>query len=269
MKIILNDKRKVRQFACILRHLKNLSSNIEMVINPQKLYVQGMDSSHASLFELSLINEWFSEYDVEKNYNLGINCELVFKILNCLDETQNIIIEYDDDDHLYFKLLPREGETGIVKEFQLPLVMMDSEMFQIPETDYSVDLKMVSSEFSLLIEQLSIFGNEMNIRCTEEGIKMTGQGEMGKMTAQIKEQDILVYAIEEETVVELNFSMAFVQQFASFSKVNKAVEIHWSDETPMNILYSLDDPMDDDDDDIESNSVNYIRFYLAPKIEDS
>ena len=29
MKIVLSDSRKVGQFGCILRHLKNISSNIE------------------------------------------------------------------------------------------------------------------------------------------------------------------------------------------------------------------------------------------------
>ena len=100
------------------------------------------------LFEIYLKESWFSEYEVDKQYSLGINCELVFKILNCLDENQNIKLEYSDDDHLYITLYPRDGEQSITKEFQLPLVMMDNDILAIPDTDYSVDLKMVSSEFS-------------------------------------------------------------------------------------------------------------------------
>lgn len=271
MKIVLTDKQKVQQFACILRHLKNISSNIEMIVYPTNVYVQGMDGSHVSLFEINLKESWFSEYDVDKQYNLGINCELVFKILNCLDETQNIKMEYSDDDHLYITLYPREGEQSITKEFQLPLVMMDNDILEIPKTDYSVDLKMVSSEFSELIDQLGIFGQELLIKCTDEKIEMTGQGEMGKMTAVIKEEDILLYAIEEDTTIELLFGMDFVRNFATFSKVNKAINIHWSKEVPMKVEYSLDDAIDDDDDDVSeiSGASNYVRFYLAPKIEDS
>lgn len=271
MKIILTDKQKVQQFACILRHLKNISSNIEMVVYPTNLYVQGMDGTHASLFEIYLNESWFAEYEVKKQYNLGINCELVFRILNCLDETQNIKLEYDHGDHLYITLYPREGEQSIVKEFQLPLVMMDNDILCIPDTDYSVDLKMVSSEFSDLIDQLSIFGQELLVKCNDEKIEMTGQGDMGKMKAVIKEQDILIYAIEENTTIELSFGMNFVKDFSTFSKVNKAMNIHWSENVPMKIEYSLDEAIDDDDDDVSdiSGATNYVRFYLAPKIEDS
>ena len=100
---------------------------------------------------------------------------------------------------------------------------------------------------------------------------MTGQGEMGKMKALIKEQDILIYAIEEHVTLQLSFGMKFVKDFATFSKVNKAMNIHWSEDTPMKIEYSLDEAIDDDDDDVSdiSGATNYVRFYLAPRIEDS
>ena len=268
MKIVLSDSRKVGQFGCILRHLKNISSNIEMLINERRLYVQGMDSSHASLFELHLQSHWFSEYKVEKNYNLGINCALVFKIINCLEDTQTITLEYDDGDHLYITLNPRDGERSIIKKFQLPLVMMENELLTVTDTEYSVDLRMISSEFSTLIDQLIIFGNDLVIKCTEESIELTGQGEMGKMNAIIKEENILIYAIEEDCKLTLSFSMRFIQQFAMFSKVNMAVNIHLCDDSPMKIQFDMDDVLDVDDEDDDYTAQNYIRFYLAPKIED-
>ena len=46
MKIVLTDKQKVQQFACILRHLKNISSNIEMIVYPTNIYVQGEWTDH-------------------------------------------------------------------------------------------------------------------------------------------------------------------------------------------------------------------------------
>ena len=56
------------------------------------MYTQGMDNSHACLFELNLNNDWFNEYEIgeDETYRIGINCELLFKILNCLGEEQNI-----------------------------------------------------------------------------------------------------------------------------------------------------------------------------------
>ena len=269
MKIVLSNQKKVAQFACILRHLKNLSSDIEWSISAEQFYTQGMDSSHACLFELQLNPEWFDVYDVKKNCMLGINCELIFKIFNCLGENQKVEIEYEETkDNLCISLLPIEGEKGIEKIFELPLINMEVDMLEVPDTEWSADIEMLSSEFSQLIDQLSIFGNDLAIKCNDE-ITLTGSGEHGKMNARIKNDDILLYAIEEDSEIIVNYSMVFIKEMASYSKLNKKVSIGVSIDIPIKIQYDLDDFMDDEDDnDEEYISKNFIRFFLAPKIED-
>ena len=107
MKIVLTDSRKVSQFACILRHLKNMSSDITISVDKNGLYAQGMDDSHAALFEINLSKDWFAVFESEEHkINLGINCELIFKIFNCMGENQNVEITYDADegDNIYINL---------------------------------------------------------------------------------------------------------------------------------------------------------------------
>ena len=50
---------------------------------------------------------------------------------------------------------------------------------------------MVSNQFYRIVNQLSIFGNELKVKC-EEDIRLTGTGELGSMDAVIKEDDINV-----------------------------------------------------------------------------
>ena len=95
MKLTLENRKKVSQFSNILKHLKHFSQDIEIVINNDGLYAQGMDSGHVALFELVLKSDWFTSYDVDENVSLGINCELIAKVLNCLNNNQTITMEYD------------------------------------------------------------------------------------------------------------------------------------------------------------------------------
>ena len=88
MNITLKDQVKVSQFSSIMKNLKNFSSDIEIIINEHRLYAQGMDSSHVCLYELVLYNDWFCEYNVDKSYVLGLNCEMLSKVLNCLSSEQ-------------------------------------------------------------------------------------------------------------------------------------------------------------------------------------
>ena len=237
MKIVLSNQKKVAQFACILRHLKNLSSDIEWSISAEQFYTQGMDSSHACLFEIQLNPEWFDVYEVEKNCMLGINCELIFKIFNCLGENQKVDIEYDDTkDNLCISLLPIEGEKGIEKIFELPLINMEVDMLDVPDTEWSADIEMLSSEFSQLIDQLSIFGNDLAIKCNDE-ITLTGSGEHGKMNARIKNDDILKDNKDLEKFLE-NITVIEKDLYTIFEK-NNIKKIDTKDKKPM-LLKEID-----------------------------
>ena len=272
MKIILTDSRKVSQFSSILKNLKNFSLDIEMHVDENRLYTQGMDSAHCCLFELELQRDWFTEFEVDCPVRLGINCELLAKIFNCLGDNQNIELNHvKDTDSLFVTLSPKEGEKGIVKEFKLPLMDLDSELMDVHTIEYAADIHMISSQFTELVNQLSIFGNELRIKCAED-IRLTGKGEIGSMDALIKEDDILMYAIEEDNELDLTFSIMYINMMVAFGKINKKVQIHISKDMPMKIQYGMDTfmDMDDEDDEDEEDIIdkNYIRFFLAPKIDD-
>ena len=174
---------------------------------------------------------------------------------------QTIEIEYDDGDKLTIKLEPNEGVRGIVKEFELPLVDIDSEMLEIPEVEYTADIEMYSTEFRDLIEQLSIFGNDITFTCNEK-IEIMGSGEHGKMKVHINDEDIIEYVLEENADLSLNFMTQYLLIMSSFSKVSRKMHIHIMENTPMKMQYNMDDSEDNDD------CNNFIRFFLAPKIED-
>ena len=88
---------------------------------------------------------------------------------------------------------------------------------------------------------------------------LTANGEMGKMTAAIKEENIVEYAIEEDIIVNLTISIKFIQIMCGFSKISDVAYLHCSNNRPVKLHYSLDDEDSGD-------SCNYVRFFVAPKI---
>jgi hypothetical protein len=75
-----------------------------------------------------------------------------------------------------------------------------------------------------------------------------------------------MYAVAEDTTVNLTYSMDYLVKFVSFSKLNSTAKMHFGKEYPMKLQYDLDFIMDQEDE--EEEVKNYIRFFLAPKIED-
>ena len=60
--------------------------------------------------------------------------------------------------------------------------------------------------------------------------------------------------------------MSYLKTFTSFSRINSLVKLHMSKNLPMKIQYDMDDVVDDDDEDSETQ--NFVRFFLAPVVED-
>ena len=269
MKITLENRKKVGQFGNILKHLKHFSQDIEIFIDEERLYAQGMDGSQAALFELVLKSDWFTSYDVDEKVVLGINCELIAKVLHCLNNNQIISIEHDSKkDKLKIKLIPREGEKCMLKEFHIPLFDLDSQLMEIPDADYTADLEMDSQEFYQLVDEMSIFGDKLEVNCTGEKVKFTGKGNLGDMTALIKEDDILMYAVEEDANMSVEYRMSYLKTFTCFSRINSVVKLHMSENLPMKIQYDMDDDVVDEDEDDEVVANNFVRFFLAPVVED-
>ena len=65
MKFTITDLVNAEKFVHIFQHLKNFADNINIDFMDDKIYIQGMDSAHVSLYEISLGKSFFEEYTIE------------------------------------------------------------------------------------------------------------------------------------------------------------------------------------------------------------
>jgi len=259
MEVIISGSRKCGQFVTIFQHLKAKISEINLTFDDKKLYMQGMDGSHIGLFELELISSWFKKYYVTESVILGINCELFYKMLNCIDNTHDIILSFTNDGDTLDIALTSEEKGVLDKQFNLPLMDINSELMHIPSMDYSVDLRFKSSIFEKIIEELLIFAQTVSVTCSEEmiSLKTTKASSMdcGAMDVKINFDDLLEYAIEEDLVLNLIFSLNYLNWMVQFSKLSSEVGVHFKKDIPMKMVYILDENC-------------FIQFFLAPQFDE-
>ena len=67
--------------------------------------------------------------------------------------------------------------------------------------------------------------------------------------------------------MEVQYKLNYLNKFTHFSSVNPEINIHISESVPMMVRYDLD--IDYDEEEEDKKIVNFIRFFLAPMIEDS
>ena len=268
LEITINNDKKVYQITQILHNLKNISSELNLLCDENGLYAQGMDSSHVCLFELNIKPGWFDTYNCSQECVMGIHCEMLFKIISCIKEGQHIDMKHDpvnSASKLTINLLGNSYD----KSFELSLIDIDSEMVELPDKEYTADIRFVSKDYAELINQLSIFGNKLNIVCNDD-IVLNSENEFGKVDIIVKENDIIEYMMEEDSEIDCCYSIKYINMITKFANVNKEIGIHISNTFPIKFMYNLDDWKDEDNDDNTTHSIskNYIGFYLAPLEED-
>jgi len=291
MEIVIRNSERADKFAAIFQHIKLFTEHISILCSETHMKMQCMDSAHVAILELSLPATWFDVYSLtnESDITIGFNATYLHRILSSRDKEQQIQLVYslEDNDRLLIHLTKPEeyladsssvansgggggggGGGGKQKEkkqlsstfdkhFELPLIDIEEDGMQIPDIEYTAELSMYSAQFADIITQLKMFGDTMEVQCSEERIALASTSQdQGKMFVEIGINDLSEFAIDEGADLALSFSLTYLKHFCAYSRISELVSIKFGESYPMRIGYSLGEE--------DANLV----FHLAPKIND-
>ncbi len=251
MKVVVSNPENANIFCNLFGPIKQFNECLQLYIKPDEIYVQGMDQGHVLLYEFTLKKEWFDEYEVDKEYTIGINATMFAKVLDVRDNNNSINITYDGGDKLRIEF---KG-AKINKKIDIALVDISSELLTIPEFESHSIFSMQTKIFAGIIEELNIFNESAIFNCTEDNIKLLATGLDGNMDINIPIDYLEEFAIDEDTTVSVNFGLNYIKKICSFQKLSSIITVEVSNNYPMKVIYELGD---------DSTAI----FYLAPKIDD-
>ena len=259
MNIVINNLQKADCFASIFQHIKVFTDQVNIVFEKEQLFLQTMDSAHVSIFEIAIPSEWFDIYEHKQpsSITLGISASILFKILNAKDKNQilNIVYNENNSDTLAIHFTG-ETKTNFDKHFEIPLIDIECETMDIPIIEYQAEFTIPSGNFANIVNQLKMFGDTMDIKCSEENIILYSHSQdNGKMFVEMNIDDLNSFAIDEGEKLNLSFSLNYLHNICLYNKLSKEVEIKLRSEYPVKIIYDLGENAK-------------ITFYLAPKIDD-
>lgn len=276
MEIILHHPHKTDIFCALFQNIKQFTDHINLFFEKERLFVQSMDSAHVSILEIELPAKWFDSYKAKESEGsaeanwpsivIGLNVSVLSKILATREKSQTITIVYNpeqEDDKLFIHFVS-ENRSIFDKHFELPLVDIDSQVMEIPAIDYQAEMTISAANFANIINQLKLFGDTMEIHCSEEKIVMySNSPESGKMFVEVNMDDLTEFAIEEGGKMEVSFSLTYLHKIAMYHKLVKDIQLKISANYPMKIVYGLETVE-------EESQTDFARmtFYLAPKMNE-
>jgi len=242
----------------IVEAIKELVAEAKLECTTSGITLQAMDAAHVSLVAMLLRRDGFEAYRCDRSITLGINLENMSKVLKCASNDDSVTIRSEDDgDSVQFVF---ESKNKI-SNFALKLLDIESESLGIPETEYKSVVKMPATEFHRICANLTTWGDSVIITTSKDGVTFAVAGEMGSGNVNIKQGGSADAEAGEGTTIELqepvtlNFALRKLVAFTKATSLSTSVSLSLSDEVPLAVEYTISD-------------LGYIRYYLAPKIED-
>ena len=259
MKLSISEKAKKDIFISIFQLLKSCSSMITFMFQEDHLYIQGMDNAHVCLFDLKIMYTWF--YFFEKAHNdastICVSSSILHNVLSFTQDKHMIHIEYDGEpDTIDISLVVDQGIKGdFNKYFTIPLIDLDIDLLGIPEVEYDAEVSINAKKICEISSQLMVFGDVMNVKCSEEEFTLSSEGTNGTMRVNVPIDDLSEFSISEGEVIELSYSLNYFYKMCLTTKLSTEIELGICKEYPLRIKYDLGE-----------NST--LMFYIAPKIDD-
>jgi len=243
----------------ILDAIKDLVTEANFDCNTSGISLQAMDSAHVSLVSLLLREDGFSSFRADRNLALGINLASMAKILKCAQNDDTLTLKADDNANTVTFMFDG-GDGARTSDFELKLMDIDSDVLGIPDTEYKAVVKMSSTEFQRICRDLTILGDTVVIAASKNQVKFTVNGELGTGNIALRHNSDVDGKDEKTTVevqepVQLSFALRYLNFFTKATPLCSSVSLSMSSEVPLVVEYRIGDN-------------GYLRFYLAPKIED-
>eukprot|EP01114_Cavostelium_apophysatum_P019110 TRINITY_DN605_c0_g1_i1.p1 TRINITY_DN605_c0_g1~~TRINITY_DN605_c0_g1_i1.p1 ORF type:complete len:258 (+),score=72.65 TRINITY_DN605_c0_g1_i1:95-868(+) len=242
----------------LLDSIKDLVTDANFDCNKEGISLQAMDSSHVALVSMLLRADAFEPYRADRNLALGINLASMSKILKCASNEDALTIKADDSASSVTFMFESADHTK-VSDFELKLLEIESDVLGIPDTAYKAVIKLPAGEFQRLCRDLAMFGETVVISATKESVKFSVSGESGNGNVTLRnaedrsEGEATVLEVEEP--VQLTFALRFLNSFCKATSLSSQVTLSMSKEVPLVVEYRVGDN-------------GFLRFYLAPKIDD-
>jgi proliferating cell nuclear antigen len=243
----------------LIEAVKDLVTEANFDCTSEGIQVQAMDSSHVSLVGILLKADGFEHYRCDKSVSLGMNLASLSKILKCAGNDDVITMKAEDDAEVITFMFESPNQEKI-SDFELKLMVIDSEHLGIPETEYSAEVTMPSGEFSKICRDLTTFGDTVTINANKEGVKFSVSGDIGTGNVTVrqnasaeKDQQTL---IELQEPVSLTFALRYLNFFTKAAPLSEAVSLSLSKEVPLATEFTI------------GEDLGHLRYYLAPKVDD-
>ena len=246
MKLVLADPTLLKDSISVISELVN---EARFKITKDGLELVAMDPANVAMVIFRLLSSSFTEYEVEKDQEIGVNLANFKQILRRVGASDILTLELPEENKLKIKL---KGST--TRTFSLPLIELDDKEQKIPTLEFPVSIDTKSSILSDAISDADIVAESVTLAAEQDKFVVSAEGDLSKAHIEIKSGDNTTIKTETSATVKAKYSIEYLKKMINAGKLSDNVSLFFNQDYPLKLEYKVIDKL-------------LFSFILAPRVE--
>lgn len=226
----------------IISIISELVTEVKLKITKEGLSVTAIDPANIAMVYFKMPQDLFSQFEIDKDENLGINLENLRLVLRRCGLGSTLLISKDDN------LLKLTIHDKIKRDFTLALIDIESEEKEMPKWEFKSVIKIDAHSLVEVIEDCLIVSDACTFISSPSSFVVEARG-LNSARAEFSSDEVEIYS-DASTA---RFSLEYLNKFIKGAKISSRAVISFSDNHPMRIDFPTGNVM--------------LSFVLAPRIE--
>ena len=244
------------EWRAVAAAIKTLVEEATFEVNQDGITFRAMDPSHVALIDLFWPTADFQKFSCEKPDRFTVRMEDFSKLIRRAEGRDSVEISRAGSESLNVKL-----SNGYKREFELHLIESSQSNTPLPKLTY--DSKFVTTEpaFDRVLSDVSAISNYISIETGKDKVTFSGKGDTGRANVVLEKDetgkgDLVSLSSEKDS--KSNYSIEYLMKITkSAGSASDTIDFEYSSKMPLRMDFKLGE-----------NSNGYIRFYLAPRVQE-
>lgn len=258
---------QAKVFKNIIDSIRDIVTQANIVCSEEGLFLQSLDASHVAMVSLELKADGFEKYRCDKNFVMGVDLSILWKIFGSMDPLYSLQIIADErSSEAIFKFIaPKEDREY---EFTVKLLNIEQETMTIPEIEYVAVVTLSSREYKLTTDRFNNYNPDIiEIIVSDTSMEFLSKG--GDMDAketfhvppntnkskEKNDDQIQVELNNKNEKIHMGLALKHLKYFAKAAPLSNKVVLSMNPEYPLTLRFDIPE-------------MGNLKFYLAPKIDD-
>ena len=229
-------------FSDIVTIISELVTEVRMKINSEGISLTAIDPANVAMIYFKIPSALFSEFQVEKAEEIGINLDNLKAVLRRCSPGSSLILER------YENILKLGIHDRIKRDFSLMLIDIEAEEKSLPEWEFISVVHINSDALVEVIEDCTVVSDACTFIAEPDKFIVEAHG-LNSARAEFSSDEVEVHSGNSMA----RFSLEYINKFVKGAKISNRATLSFSDNHPMRL-------------DFHTGAV-VLSFVLAPRIE--